>query len=66
MSILLLDHILSGHEQGIDILESLELCLVDLADDAGVVGGQLDRLVRELGRKVGQVRVRLQPDREGK
>ena len=63
---MLLDHILSGHEQGIDILESLELCLVDLADDAGVVGGQLDRLVRELGRKVGQVRVRLQPDREGK
>ena len=58
---MLLDHILSGHEQGIDILESLELCLVDLADDAGVVGGQLDRLVRELGRKVGQVRVRLQP-----
>ena len=66
MSILLLDHILGRHEQGIDILESLELCLVDLADDAGVVGGQLDRLVRELGRKVGQVRVRLQPDREGK
>jgi hypothetical protein len=55
------DDILGGHEQRVDILESLELCLIDLADDAGIVRRQLHRLVRELGREVRQVRVRFQP-----
>jgi hypothetical protein len=55
------DDILGGHEQRVDVLESLELCLIDLADDAGIVRRQLHRLVRELGREIRQVRVRFQP-----
>ena len=59
------DDILGGHEERVDILESLELCLIDLADDAGIVRRQLHRLVRELGREVRQVRVRFQPGTKG-
>ena len=56
-----LHDVLCRHEERVNVLEPFELCLVDPADDARVVGRELDRFVCELGREVGQVLVALQP-----
>ena len=60
----ILHDVLLGHEERVHVLESVELCLVDATDDASVVRRQLDRLVSELRREVGQVLVTLQSEKK--
>lgn len=52
--------VLQRHQQRVHVLEALELRLVNVRDHRVVVGREVDRLVRELRREVGQVSLALQ------
>ena len=61
MLLIQLHHVFRTHQQRIDILETIKLSLVDVADDAGIVWSEMNWFISELWRKVCQVSLTLQP-----